>query len=379
MNVLFAIKQHFPYSGLQQDFLRMAVTCARRGARVVCLCLDWEGPRPNELEIRLVQEGESLADAFRRVSAELRPVRTVSFALSTGANADFHFAGFDCLKLLAEKGLPDPVSMRSVSCDDLADEAAIFSERASTKIFFLTNDQKEQFARAYGLGDERFLYLPPGMNPECGRVTNPDAARAAKRSEFGVRDDETLILLAAHDFQVKGADRLLRSFADLPTALRSKTKLFLTGFLWRTECEALARELGIADRVRFDGGRTDLPQILCAADLMVHPARREAAGSILVEAIASGLPVLCSGVCGFRNFVEDASGIVLPEPFRQSALTDALQTLLENPADLAQRRAKTLNLAAKTDFTRRADVAADFILNDDRQDLQEKSHDRQDA
>lgn len=366
MNVLFAIERHFPYSGLQQDFLRMAEACARRGARVVCLCFDWEGARPRDLEIRIVREGERLADAFRRVSAELRPVRTVSFALSTGADADFHFAGFDCLKLLAEQGLPDPVSMQDISAADLADEAAIFSNRSSTKAFYLTDDQKNQFARAYELGDERFLYLPPGMNAECGRVPDPAAARAAKRAELGVRDDETLLLLAAHDFQVKGADRLLRSFADLPDALRAKTKLFLTGFLWRTECEALARDLGVADRVRFDGGRTDLPQILCAADLMVHPARREAAGSILVEAIASGLPTLCSGVCGFRNFVEDASGVVLPEPFRQDALTNALRSLLENPAELAQRRAETLRLARKTDFTRRADVAADFILNDDR-------------
>lgn len=361
MNLLFAIESYFPFSGLQLDFLRMAQACAQRGANVVCLCRTWEGERPEELSIRIVPDGGSLADGFQTLRASLAPCRTISFALIPGA--DFYFAGFDCLELLAEKGLPDPVSMRPVSNGDLALERAIFAKDSGTEIFYLTEDQKAQFASAYGLGDERFLYLPPGMNPECGREAHPEAVRNAKRAELGIGKDETLLLLAAHDFQVKGADRLLRAFAKLPEALKKRTKLFLTGFNWRAECEALARELGIFDRVRFDGGRPDLPQILYAADLMVHPARREAAGSILVEAIASGLPVVCSGVCGFRNFVSESSGIVLAEPFREDELTALLRRLLARPNELAERRTKTADYAAKNDFTRRAEAAADFILN----------------
>jgi UDP-glucose:(heptosyl)LPS alpha-1,3-glucosyltransferase len=64
---------------------------------------------------------------------------------------------------------------------------------------------------------------------------------------------------------------------------------------------------------------------MAAADLLVHPARLDTTGTVILEAIVNGLPVIATAVCGFSVHVSRAdAGIVLPEPFQQRALADAL-------------------------------------------------------
>ena len=96
--------------------------------------------------------------------------------------------------------------------------------------------------------------------------------------------------------------------------------------------ERLARRLGLAQRVRLLPGRDDIPRFLVAADLLVHAARKECMGAVLLEAAVAGLPVLCSAACGYAWHVEKAdAGRVLPEPFRQAALNSALAEMLASP------------------------------------------------
>jgi UDP-glucose:(heptosyl)LPS alpha-1,3-glucosyltransferase len=69
---------------------------------------------------------------------------------------------------------------------------------------------------------------------------------------------------------------------------------------------------------------------MAAADLLVHPARTEAAGIVLLEAIINGLPVVATEICGFSSHIREAeAGIVIPEPFAIQALIDALRRAAE--------------------------------------------------
>lgn len=57
---------------------------------------------------------------------------------------------------------------------------------------------------------------------------------------------------------------------------------------------------------------------MAAADLLLHPAYREAAGIVLLEAITAGLPVLTTAVCGYAHYIVDANcGEAITEPFRR--------------------------------------------------------------
>jgi UDP-glucose:(heptosyl)LPS alpha-1,3-glucosyltransferase len=359
MKILFLIARFFPYSGLQTDFLRAAEAAADRGHDVTCLVGSWEGERPDDLRILTASlPGTSEADdldaletAFRELMFRESFDRTASFELIPGV--DFYFAGFDCLGSAPENADPRL----------LAREQAVFSPESSSYVFYLVTPQINAFFGVYGTQPARFLRLPPGMNPVCGRVPDPDEVRIRKRAELGLKDGERLAVSAAHDMLLKGVDRTLAAYADLPPSRRTRLRLFITGFLGREQCEKQAAELGIADRVIFDAGRPDLPELLCAADYLVHPARREAAGSILIEAIASGLPVVCTDVCGFQDIVLASGGHVLNEPLSTGALAAELDYLAGISDDgLHCWRQQVLTYArGPADFYRRADVLVNFL------------------
>ena len=62
-----------------------------------------------------------------------------------------------------------------------------------------------------------------------------------------------------------------------------------------------------------------MPAFLLAADLLLHPAYHENTGTILLEALVSGLPILTTDVCGYAHYVQEAkAGCVLTSPFQQT-------------------------------------------------------------
>jgi len=97
---------------------------------------------------------------------------------------------------------------------------------------------------------------------------------------------------------------------------------------YRQQLEAIARDGGIADRVRFLGQRADVPALLSAADVFCQPnTGPEPFGLSLVEGLQAGLPVVTSGVGGACEIV-DASCGVLTAPGDKAALADALKQLV---------------------------------------------------
>lgn len=102
----------------------------------------------------------------------------------------------------------------------------------------------------------------------------------------------------------------------------------------------LAEKLGVRSKVHFFSGRNDVSELMAAADLLMHPAYQEAAGIVLLEAIAAGLPVLTTAVCGYAHYITDANcGTVIAEPFSREQLNDVLRkALTQSPLRMAWRR-----------------------------------------
>lgn len=134
----------------------------------------------------------------------------------------------------------------------------------------------------------------------------------------------------------------LRYYKGLDTLLHALVGLSHVRFVaagdgpMRASWEALARELGVADRVRFLGEVSDaeLPALYHRAHLFVLPAnaRAEAFGSVLLEAMASGLPCITTEVgSGTSWIVQDGvTGLVVP-PRDPCALAGAIRSLLDDP------------------------------------------------
>jgi len=131
-------------------------------------------------------------------------------------------------------------------------------------------------------------------------------------------------LLVGAQAQVKGLDRALAALQSAPD-----TTLLVAGMAPdSSEAAQAARTLARKadrDRVRFLGFREDIPELMAAADVLVHPSRLDVTGQVILEAIVNGLPSVVTGLCGFAEHVKKSgAGIVLPEPFSQTELRAAL-------------------------------------------------------
>ena len=95
----------------------------------------------------------------------------------------------------------------------------------------------------------------------------------------------------------------------------------------KEELEALAREKGLTDWVRLMGYRNDIPAFYAMADVFVFPSFREGLSVSVMEAMASGLPVVCSRIRGNTDMVEDGVNGFLVEPGKPDTIAGALRLL----------------------------------------------------
>jgi glycosyltransferase involved in cell wall biosynthesis len=128
----------------------------------------------------------------------------------------------------------------------------------------------------------------------------------------------------------------------------------------RTELEALTRELGLEERVRFLGWRQDLETIYGATDVCVLTSRNEGTPVAVIEALAAGVPVVSTDVGGVRDVVNDPQlGAIAPDndvAGLAAQVLDALPPAMRTPERIAARRA---SVTARYAFDRLAsDIAA---------------------
>ncbi len=240
-------------------------------------------------------------------------------------------------------------------------ERAIFSPDSHTHILSIVESEKEFCKAFYKTPEERFHAVPPGISRDRMAPDNASEIRAHVRSRMGLQQDDNIILFIGSDFKRKGLIRLLYAVAALPVSVRAKTFVWVVGQDRSAFYQRVAHALKILDNIRFLGACRDIPFLLWSADCLVHPALREATGGVIVEAIVAGLPVIVSGICGFAEHVEKArAGIVLPEPFDQSALDRALERMLTSKERLQwSLQAKTYGITE--DLYSRAEKSVTII------------------
>ena len=368
MRFAFASFKYFPYGGLEKDMLRMAECAALRGHEVTILTGKWESPDYPDtpgLSVKIIPvSGSSNHARAKSFCRNILPVlKEEKFDCVTAFNripgCDFYFAADNCYAVEMPKKHSNLIlKLLPRYRTYLALEKGVAGAESKTTIFYITHHQKPDYIASYGTPEERFILLPPGMNPACRRRDDADVVRADKRRELGVADDEFMLLLVGSNFRQKGGDRAVTALAGLPPEIREKARLFFAGADDPDFCRKLAVKLGVDRNVVFLGARSDVPDLLAASDLLLLPARNEATGTVLIEAISAGVPAICSADCGFKNHVEEANGTVLPKKWSDAAFAEALGTMLKE-RDARLKYAAQYSLTV--DFTRRADCAVDAM------------------
>ncbi len=368
MTIVFCLFKYFPYGGLQRDMVRIAQECQRRGASIRVYALSWEGPIPEGFDVRIVpvramSNHRRVKKYFQWLEKELEKfpdIGIVGFNKLPGL--DVYYAADACYK---EKSITQRGALYRLGSRYrlyMEYESAVFGKESNTEILMISKTQEPFFVRHYETPQERMHFLPPNIAKDRIAPENADEIRAAFRRENGLMDDDRLIVQIGSGFIKKGVDRSIRALAALPEAAREKTWLWVVGKDRTKRFEKLAHGLGVADRVVFTGGRDDVPKILLGADLMLHPAYDENTGTVLLEAVAAGLPALCTETCGYSTHIHAAkSGAVTPEPFEQAILNQQLKELLVD-GNLPIFGKNALAYARSTDLYSMHERAAGIIL-----------------
>lgn len=371
MQLAFCLYKYFPFGGLQRDFMRIALACQSRGHAVRVYVLSWQGEIPAGFEVVIVPV-KALTNARRYekftawVTRDLvqRPAqRVVGFNKMPGL--DVYFAADPCYEEKAQT-LRNPLYRLSGRYRHFAAyERAVFAPDSRTEILMISQVQQPFFEKHYATPKSRFHLLPPGIALDRRAPPEAPAIRAAFRTEFGLGDDDLLLLQVGSGFKTKGLDRSLQALAHLPEEVRARTRLIAIGQDEPSQFKRMAASLGLAGQVDILAGRDDIPRFLLGADLLVHPAYNENTGTVLLEALVAGLPVLCSAVCGYAHYIDEAAGgRVIPEPFAQATMDGFLQEMLVDREQRATWQQNALAWAEIADIYSNAERAADIILKD---------------
>lgn len=160
-----------------------------------------------------------------------------------------------------------------------------------------------------------------------------DARRATLRREMGDGGAARVLVSVGNAFPRKGFDRLLRAFAR---AAPPDTRLAIVGAGPQLPVlERLAVELGVPERVRFLGRRSDAQELITAADAFALASRNEGMANVILEAMAAARPIVATDVSGVSEALGASDGrppagwIVPPDDDR--ALAESIATVLAHP------------------------------------------------
>lgn len=158
----------------------------------------------------------------------------------------------------------------------------------------------EGLTKTDGFAGARIEIIENGIEVE--RYGSP-ADKAIAKGDVGLEPDRRYLIHVARHHPVKDQATLVRGFALAAPELLDVDLLMVGAGPLRAELEVLAAEQGVATRVKFLGIRTDIPDLMRAADCFALTSLSEAASLTLLEAMASGLPAIVTAVGGNPEIV----------------------------------------------------------------------------
>lgn len=202
-------------------------------------------------------------------------------------------------------------------------------DRLADRITAVCDFSARSLAEKDGFSAHRIEVIPNGIDLQRYEAVGD---RTALRASLGLARDRTYVIIVARFHPVKDHATLLAGFADV-AARRPDVDLLLAGDgPLRPALEQQIAALGIGSRVRLLGVRSDVADLLRAADIFTLSSVSEAASITLLEAMASGLPAIVTAVGGNPELVRDeVDGILVPRG-DAARFTAALLRLIDDPA-----------------------------------------------
>jgi glycosyltransferase involved in cell wall biosynthesis len=182
-------------------------------------------------------------------------------------------------------------------------------------------------ALRHGVRAERVSTIRNTMAP---LAPTPVGTREAVRAELRIPEDAPVIGIVGRIDPYKGQHDSIAAFTKIAHLWPAACFVIIGGGSYQTQLEIEVARSGMNDRIRFLGVRSDVPRLLAALDIFVHPSRDEGFGLAVAEASAAGLPIVAYAEGAIPELVIDQETGLLVRPGDIDALAAALLALLSN-------------------------------------------------
>jgi UDP-glucose:(heptosyl)LPS alpha-1,3-glucosyltransferase len=328
MNIALTLFKYFPFGGLQRDMAAIACELINRGHQVTVLTTEWQGTPLSDVMLEPIRnKGITNHARMAAYSSHINKIRQQNrFDIIVGFNKcaglDMHYVADVCWRNKLHRQWFKQLLPRYRTYLDL--ETQTFNNPSCT-FLFISAKEIENYRRFYAVAENQAILLPPGINLKFIRPHNADEIREKFRKEFGLADKDKTCLFVGSGFKTKGLDRAIRAFSTLPG---NNKRFFVIGRDNPAPYQKLAGHLGVADQIFFLGGRDDVQRFYLGCDVLLHPARFENTGTVLLEAALSGLYVITTTACGYADHIKAmACGEVIAEPVQQQSLNQAVMRI----------------------------------------------------
>ena len=209
-------------------------------------------------------------------------------------------------------------------------EDAPYRAKSCSRVIAISDMVRQDIIRWYRIPPDEIAVVYNGVNVDRFHPRN-SRYRGEVRRRHGI-GEENLFLFVSNNFRMKGLGFLMRALADLKEkkALERSFRLLILGRDGPGPYLRLARGLGIPEEVIFAGMVEEPEKYYGAADLLLHPTFYDACSLTVLEAAATGLPVI-------TTIFNGASGVL--DPVKNWILSD--------PGDVGQLRAAILDFVRK--------------------------------
>ncbi len=237
-------------------------------------------------------------------------------------------------------------------------EQALLGAREGPQVIAVSDWIAGRIKARYPACASRITTVVNGVDADHFEPEAHAEAGAALRASWGL-EAPLVGLLVAHHPLLKGVETAVRALAEPAVTEQARpVVLVVAGGVIPRRVRALARALGVADRLHAVAALADPRPLYAAADLLVHPTWYDPCSLVCLEALAMGLPVITTPCNGVREIMGRRGGIVLEEPGNAEALAVAMRVLADD-----EMRAFTRDDARYLALKNRESTRLDRILD----------------
>jgi len=216
---------------------------------------------------------------------------------------------------------------------------------------------KEELQKTYPIPTRRMRVIHPGISEERFASLDRGICRRRIRTRHGLSESDVVVLFVGMNFEIKRLGLIMEGLGDLihKEDRGADLKLLVVGKGDALPYQALARHLGIEERIIFAGVTREVETYYLASDIFVMPSVFDTFGMAVLEAMAASLPVVITQKVGARDLLTDGvQGFILGDLPTPIALAARIALLLD-----PERRMKMGEKARATALQHTWDRVAD--------------------